>query len=473
MIIKDLEDAQFVNRVTRVLFVDWTTYNPNVNLHCLARLAYEVTELGFINPVWQVKTWNLVDQVTNYWSWIVFLIFVVYYSYVEISELIDDVFYKGITVYNHFFDKGTWYFFWDVVDKVNLILFYMFIIWTYMHESYKSEFDMFDEKKFRSYRLMNDYVITSSYMQCINGVLLWFKIFKYCTFSKKVLMLIAMLLSASGPIAYFIFCSLCVTAGFAYQGYVLFSPDVYEFRSFQDAFANGLKYWATSLDVMMLRDSNRGMGLVFFIMWTIIFLLILASVFVAILMDAYDIEQRAIAKDERAGKRDKTFYQLVVQGFQKWQQRMEQTIDVTKRASLTMRGAGALLMMSSPEQHESITDKNGRDNNVGDDEEKSNEEQSPDKNSPFWNEQAVSAPGVEPMAVPRSSSGRLYTMPSSYSTERVEMISLSTGKKASPTPSPTTPVPSTPMNTTMNFGKMPVLPSTAEQDSGRTELQEA
>lgn len=279
----------------------------------------------------------------------------------------------------------------------------------------------------------------------MNGSLLYLKIFKYCTFSKRVLMLIAMLLSASGPIMYFIFCASIITSCFAYQGYVLFSPDVFEFRTVKNAFINGLKYWATSMDMREIRESNRGMGLLFYIMWTIIFLLILASVFVAILMDAYDVENEAIKADIRAGKKEKSFKELIMQAIKDWRDRAEaakaKAMKLQRRASDVGDFIGGVdissLMQMSPRGSDSSG--SNSDDEKMDPGELLLRQNTSAKSSPREETDAAGVPeqGVLVRVVSRDKNGTVKVSLPSRLPKR--------GQRDKTSPSPPTPVPSTPM----------------------------
>merc|ERR1739848_821521 len=138
------------------------------------------------------------------------------------------------------------------------------------------------------------------------------------TFSSRFLMLIAMILTAAGPIMYFFVCGAVLTMAFAFTGYVLFSTEVYDFRDMSIAFMNGFKYWVTEMDISLLRTSHRKVGLVFFIVWTVVFLLILANVFVAILADAYVLVQNQVRERERVGLCQMTAWDVFTKSFATW-----------------------------------------------------------------------------------------------------------------------------------------------------------
>lgn len=179
-------------------------------------------------------------------------------------------------------------------------------------------------------------------------------------------MLIGMILTAAGPICYFIFCASILTMAFAFQGYVLFSTDVYDFRSLQKAFVNGLKYWVTEMDIDTLRTSNRHWGLIFFIKWTIIFLLILANVFVAILADAYVSEQAAVEEEEKLGKGRKTITEVLIQGFSAWTDKISDVQSIAQRtASIATLGASDKALELAKKSANAVGEASGLDKIAG------------------------------------------------------------------------------------------------------------
>lgn len=68
-------------------------------------------------------------------------------------------------------------------------------------------------------------------------------------------------------------------------------------------------------------------------MWTIIFLLILANVFVAILADAYVSEQQAVEAEEAMGIGKKSASEILTQGFWAWMDKTQAITDISKRAA--------------------------------------------------------------------------------------------------------------------------------------------
>ncbi|XP_026464296.1 polycystin-2-like [Ctenocephalides felis] len=91
-IILDLKENKWIGRGTRVVFIDFTTYNPNVNLFCIAKIVFEFPPTGGILPSAHFQSVRLIPYITKsdyvilFWQF-VFVIFIIYYTAAEIYEL--------------------------------------------------------------------------------------------------------------------------------------------------------------------------------------------------------------------------------------------------------------------------------------------------------------------------------------------------------------------------------------------------
>ncbi|XP_059517057.1 polycystin-2-like protein 1 isoform X3 [Myotis daubentonii] len=90
--LRDLQESLWLDRGTRVVFIDFSVYNANVNLFCVLRLVVEFPATGGAIPSWQIRTVKLIRYVSN-WDFfivgceIIFCIFIFYYVVEEILEL--------------------------------------------------------------------------------------------------------------------------------------------------------------------------------------------------------------------------------------------------------------------------------------------------------------------------------------------------------------------------------------------------
>ena len=90
--IKDLKKNLWIDRGTRVVFIDFTTYNPNINLYVVTKLIAEFPATGGLITSWQFRTLNLLENSTDapialYICFAFFLLFIIYYTIEELVEI--------------------------------------------------------------------------------------------------------------------------------------------------------------------------------------------------------------------------------------------------------------------------------------------------------------------------------------------------------------------------------------------------
>lgn len=114
-IIVDLKNNLWIDRGTRVVFVDFTTYNPNINLFVVSKLIAEFPATGGMITSWQFRTLKLFqnDSQTTI-SQIIFAIFMAFIVYYTIEELIE---IKTLGLGNYLNDS-----FWNSLDILTIIL---------------------------------------------------------------------------------------------------------------------------------------------------------------------------------------------------------------------------------------------------------------------------------------------------------------------------------------------------------------
>lgn len=167
----------------------------------------------------------------------------------------------------------------------------------------EADFNLFSVNKYVSYRLFFANTKYENYFQFFNGMFLYIKLFKYLTFNKKISFLLDMLVEAAPEMTYFLVCGVIISMACSFSGYILFMSDCYSFRSITQSTLSSFKYWVTEMDLEMLMASNRSLGLVFYLFWTLLLLLIIANVFVAILCEAYVSVKSSYIDEENEVKR--------------------------------------------------------------------------------------------------------------------------------------------------------------------------
>ena len=294
--IENLKKHDFLDRQTRLVVLDFNLYNPSLNLHSLGRLAFETPASGGVLPHIEIKTWRL----NRYEGTrgraaltfeILFVLFVFYFTFDEIR----DAKLQGWTIYKQ--DR------WNLIDFFNIIFFYFSLTFTVLNANiaFRQSSDLqqiSDGSTYFSFRDIQRFAELESYFQMVNGFLLFIKMFKYMTFSNRVRFLFRMLQRSSQDLLVFCLLLIVIVLCFGLAGFLAFSSDVDDFRSFPHSVMNLIRFTVTEPNYASLRASNRALGSVFFVAWGVLMLLILANVFIAILSDAYTNVALELSKED-------------------------------------------------------------------------------------------------------------------------------------------------------------------------------
>jgi len=88
-----------------------------------------------------------------------------------------------------------------------------------------------------------------------------------------------------------------IMLGFALMGYIAFGSDVHAFRTFGKGIANLVQFLISDMNMDALMKSNKYIGNIYYIMWSILMIVVLSNVFIAILCTAYSEVQEEMKRD--------------------------------------------------------------------------------------------------------------------------------------------------------------------------------
>eukprot|EP01083_Nonionella_stella_P085164 236005_1 len=273
-------NVSFFDQATRAIFIDFNTYNPSLNLHSVARMSFELPASGGVLMRSEIKTWRFTRYARSIRNYVIvlevlFILCVLWFTMEEFLELKR----QGLEQYVE--DR------WNILDWINLFVFYITIGWRIHQYSLIDDDKLYNVSSYVSLRDLQWSFQWENYIQMINGFLLWMKLFKYMTFSNRVRFLFTMLQRSSQDLLIFSIVLFVFFLAFGIAAFLSFSSDVSDFRSLSYAIVNLMRYTVTDLDYVSLRNSNRFLGNLYYVIWSILIILILSNVFIAILSEAY------------------------------------------------------------------------------------------------------------------------------------------------------------------------------------------
>jgi len=294
--VEKMRAARFVDEQTRAIFFDFNTFNPVYNLDTVSRLVFEFPATGGIWPYFEVKSW----QFRVYWGErgtelmvieILFWTGVIYYFLEEICEIMSaterNCCFKPFNTFKTM--NEYWKSSWNRLDLLNLLFFFTYAItrvwvWKYMID-YISWGEY--EHKFYSLRYLQRIAQVCTWILMVNGFLLFFKVFKYFGFAPRLLFIVALIRTSWMDVLIFLIAFMIILFGFGLSGYIAFCTDVYAFRSFTKSLGNLFQYVIADMDLDALLASNKFIGNTYYILWSVLMIMVLSNVFIAILCDAY------------------------------------------------------------------------------------------------------------------------------------------------------------------------------------------
>ncbi|KAM9618017.1 polycystin-2-like protein 1 [Trichechus inunguis] len=306
--LRDLQEGLWLDRGTRVVFIDFSVYNANINLFCVLRLVVEFPATGGAIPSWQIRTVKLIRYVSN-WDFfiigceIIFCVFIFYYVVEEILELhIHHLRYLSSI--------------WNILDLVVILL---SIVAVGFHIFRTLEVNRLMGKLLQQPNTYADFEFLAFWqtqynnMNAVNLFFAWIKIFKYISFNKTMTQLSSTLARCAKDILGFAVMFFIVFFAYAQLGYLLFGTQVENFSTFIKCIFTQFRIILGDFDYNAIDNANRILGPAYFVTYVFFVFFVLLNMFLAIINDTY-----SEVKEELAGQKDELqLSDLLKQGYNK------------------------------------------------------------------------------------------------------------------------------------------------------------
>lgn len=298
-LLSDLQSRRWIDLKTRAIFTSICVYNMNNNIFLCCNLLVEVDSLGkhSIQQSYFVVTLNSYDM--KKFSTLLKLglqgvvgALVVYYTIEELREMKN----QGLRQYF----GGS---FWNTFDVINLLLFmlsgyfqYQSVMLTYGMNS--------DASTITTAKLMatGDYTERNNIINAINGLLMWMKIFKYLSITKRLLRISNALKNATSDIGAFMFVMSVVFVAFSVSGFLIFGVDVRGFSTMGNTFLKLYRVMLGDWDYTEFVGSAPILGPIYFILYVVLTMIVLLNFIVGVLANSYnnvvEEEEEAVEKGE-------------------------------------------------------------------------------------------------------------------------------------------------------------------------------
>ncbi|KAM8923773.1 polycystin-2-like protein 1 [Pelodytes ibericus] len=306
--LQELKTNLWLDRGTRVIFVDFSVYNANINLFCVLRLVVEFPATGGAIPSWQIRTVKLIRYVSG-WDYfiiaceIIFCVFIFYYVVEEMLEL-------RIHKFKYFASI------WNILDVVVILLSLVaiaFHIFRTMEVNRLMGTLLQQPTTYADFEFLAFWQTQYNNMNAVNLFFAWIKIFKYISFNKTMTQLSSTLARCAKDILGFAIMFFIVFFAYAQLGYLLFGTQVENFSTFVKCIFTQFRIILGDFDYDAIDNANRILGPIYFVTYVFFVFFVLLNMFLAIINDTYSEVKEELSSQEN----ELQFSDILKQGYRK------------------------------------------------------------------------------------------------------------------------------------------------------------
>ncbi|XP_060096937.1 polycystin-2-like protein 1 [Heteronotia binoei] len=309
-----LKENLWLDRGTRVIFIDFSVYNANINLFCVLRLVVEFPATGGAIPSWQIRTVKLLRYVST-WDFfivaceIIFCVFIFYYVIEEILEL-------------HIHKLRYFTSIWNILDIVVILL---SIVAIGFHIFRTMEVNRLMGQLLKNPSIYADFEFLAFWqtqynnMNAVNLFFAWIKIFKYISFNKTMTQLSSTLARCAKDILGFAIMFFIVFFAYAQLGYLLFGTQVENFSTFVKCIFTQFRIILGDFDYNAIDNANRILGPIYFVTYVFFVFFVLLNMFLAIINDTYSEVKEELSNQ----KNELQLSDILKQGYNKTLMRLK------------------------------------------------------------------------------------------------------------------------------------------------------
>ncbi|XP_038186988.1 polycystic kidney disease 2-like 2 protein isoform X1 [Arvicola amphibius] len=278
----DLRLHSWITRGTRVVFIDFSVYNANVNLFCIVRLVAEFPATGGLLTSWQFYSVKLLRYVTHYDYFIasceiIFCIFLFVFITQELRKLNEfkSAYFKSV---------------WNWLELLLLALCFLAVSF-YAYCNLQS-FVLLgrllkNTENYPDFYFLAYWQIYYNNMIAITIFFAWIKIFKFISFNETMSQLSSTLSRCMKDIVGFAVMFFIIFSAYAQLGFLVFGSQVDDFSTFQNSIFAQFRIVLGDFNFAGIQQANWILGPIYFITFIFFVFFVLLNMFLAIINDTY------------------------------------------------------------------------------------------------------------------------------------------------------------------------------------------
>lgn len=294
---QNMWNSDWIDEKTRVVFLEFTLYNPNANLFSVVEIMFEFPNTGAVTPFHQIFSSKLYHYSTNI------------AIYVAVSECLFVAFNIGFVIieYKKYKVLGTQKYFDDFFSYIELIqiVFSFSIIGLFFQRlvSVGNVMNIFKESDGNTFisfytAISWDYIL--GHVMAFLIALVMLKAIKLLKYNKRTYMVADVLDHAKGMILNYLIMCFVLVVGLGHFATLAFGKLMKDYNNMYSSFNSIVKFSLGFADLHGLQEANRILGPIYFFVFIFIVIFIFMDMFVAILN--YGINDSRLRFDQRQSK---------------------------------------------------------------------------------------------------------------------------------------------------------------------------
>ena len=291
--IEELKQNLWLEMGTRVVFIDFTVYNANMNMFAVVKLVFEFPAAGGVLPTAFYTGMKLIRYRSVYDYFImaaefVLVAFLLFYCIEEVFELGK--------LKKKYFDG-----FYNNLDYVVILLCFLFLghrLFTFFVIEPSLKDVNIDSTSFIDFTTFSFWAYFFDSITAITVFFAWCKLFKYISFNTTMTQLSGTLSRCSGDLSGFMLMFLIIFFAFIQLGYLMFGAQVADYSSMYDTTFTLIRTILGDFNFLDIAKANKFFGPVYFLCFVFLVFFVLLNMFLAILSDSFGEVKAEIALRE-------------------------------------------------------------------------------------------------------------------------------------------------------------------------------
>uniref|UniRef100_A0A8C5ECA0 Polycystin-2 n=1 Tax=Gouania willdenowi TaxID=441366 RepID=A0A8C5ECA0_GOUWI len=325
-----LKEHLWLDRGTRAVFLDFSVYNGNINLFCIARLLVEFPATGGVVTSWQFQTVRLIRYVSS-WDYFVgvcevaFCMFIIYYVVEEVLE---------IRIHRLHYFKSVWNCL-DVLIVLSVVAIIMNITRTAMVGRLLKGL-LENHSSHPSFEPLANLQVHFNNMAAAIVFFSWVKLFKFINFNQTMNQLSSTMSRCAKDLVGFAIMFFIIFLAYAQLAYLVFGTQVNDFSTFQASIFTQFRIILGDFNFSEIEEANPVLGPIYFTSFVFFIFFILMNMFLAIINDTYS-EVKADMSQQRS---EMEMTDLIKKGYNKALMKMRLKKTAVDDISDSLRQAG-------------------------------------------------------------------------------------------------------------------------------------